>query len=1055
MAIPQIQALRTWVDGQSFSARDYIYERNLAVFKINEVVTRVNSLAPDLANDTALLDSRYYQQYILDADFIADRNRLTALESLTDQAVLQTSNVLFNSVTADTLTSPVTNSTTVNTTTVNVSGDVIVPTHGSVVNTFQDLKDDKIDKIVSQYPKTTLGLGNGASQRIYIQDNLAASHLTIDELRTYIATNFASFGFVLATADANGLPDIPESERFDNKIYLIPNVAPDGLADSYAEYLYIADNWEFIGTTEVNLENYYTQTDLDTLLGIQGDTEQSFHVAITGDDNNPGTEWRPFRTIKHACAAAAALPPSGFTMITINSINIPVPIPQLISIKISSGRYYEQLPIVVPPYVSLVGTDLRSTLVYPAEGLSDDGETPNNESTMFQMSVGTLAMNLSLYDMTGWVAPADLLDPESTVPKGIGFALNPASPILGPSPYILECSSFFTAGIGAYIDGSIHITAQGNPVGNRSMLFATYTNLVDGGVGFWADKGGLAEMVTNFTYFSIYGYLATRGGYLRSLNGSNSWGTWALFATGNLESETPLTATLAGNILEYSDLVTDFVVDETITGATSGATATILNVQTTASTLYIEKIVPDAPQTFAVTVQNVGGSNVYFVNGEQNPILNLAPGAVYTFDQSEATNDNHPLAFRDLSDTTYTDGVVSTGTPGQAGAQTVFTVPSNAPLTLRYYCTVHGNSMGNTINIIDPQAEFINGEVITSATGSAAALGTERGQNGGLLLVRGLAENPEIRQSISIADDTFTYVVASVSGTYVDANSIIILTLSTSKAVGSLAGTAVELRKRYSQIRVTGHDFLNVGAGTLAQVRLNGGTLINPGTPPAVGQQVGEFDTGRVFSVSTDQDGNFKVGKFFGIDQGTGRATLDASAFDLSGLTSLRLGSIGAQLGESINEFSSDPNLTQNSNEKVPTQAAVKLFVENTITNTLTGQTSLTNVTLSNLTVTNDLDVEGTIFVDGEKATDEFTATVTTGWTGTEPAVRTITVTGLLATDNPIIDLDLDGLAYSSWEDIEKAWVLVKKADIAANEITFSASEAPEVNIPIKIKVVR
>ena len=55
---------------------------------------------------------------------------------------------------------------------------------------------------------------------------------------------------------------------------------------------------------------------------------------------------------------------------------------------------------------------------------------------------------------------------------------------------------------------------------------------------------------------------------------------------------------------------------------------------------------------------------------------------------------------------------------------------------------------------------------------------------------------------------------------------------------------------------------------------------------------------------------------------------MDASAFDLSGLTSLRLGSIGAQLGEQINEFSSDGTMSGNSNQAVPTEAAVKTFVE-------------------------------------------------------------------------------------------------------------------------------
>ena len=47
-----------------------------------------------------------------------------------------------------------------------------------------------------------------------------------------------------------------------------------------------------------------------------------------------------------------------------------------------------------------------------------------------------------------------------------------------------------------------------------------------------------------------------------------------------------------------------------------------------------------------------------------------------------------------------------------------------------------------------------------------------------------------------------------------------------------------------------------------------------------------------------------------------------------SGLTSLRLGSIGVQLGESINEFSSDGTLSGNSNTAVPTEQAVKTYVD-------------------------------------------------------------------------------------------------------------------------------
>jgi hypothetical protein len=106
-------------------------------------------------------------------------------------------------------------------------------------------------------------------------------------------------------------------------------------------------------------------------------------------------------------------------------------------------------------------------------------------------------------------------------------------------------------------------------------------------------------------------------------------------------------------------------------------------------------------QTFIITtVPNpAGAGNIYQVDGQNTPILNLVRGGVYTFSQSDASNANHPIAFKDGSGAAYTVGVVTTGTPGQAGAQTVFTVAVNAPDDLRYYCTTHGDGMGNTISV--------------------------------------------------------------------------------------------------------------------------------------------------------------------------------------------------------------------------------------------------------------------------------------------------------------------------------------------------------------------
>lgn len=102
--------------------------------------------------------------------------------------------------------------------------------------------------------------------------------------------------------------------------------------------------------------------------------------------------------------------------------------------------------------------------------------------------------------------------------------------------------------------------------------------------------------------------------------------------------------------------------------------------------------------TFAVTVADNGG-NKFFIDGVSNPTLALVRGQKYVFDVSDATNDGHPLRFKDGSGNSYSTGVTVSGSAGQSGATVTILVASDAPSSLRYYCTVHGNGMGNTISV--------------------------------------------------------------------------------------------------------------------------------------------------------------------------------------------------------------------------------------------------------------------------------------------------------------------------------------------------------------------
>jgi hypothetical protein len=225
-------------------------------------------------------------------------------------------------------------------------------------------------------------------------------------------------------------------------------------------------------------------------------------------------------------------------------------------------------------------------------------------------------------------------------------------------------------------------------------------------------------------------------------------------------------------------------------------------------------------------------------------------------------------------------------------------------------------------------ANFQNGEDITDGTYTLTISGDGvSNQKGYLLVANGFSSAPLPGASIQIAGDSGAYVIQSVSGTYVNSSSVLSIALAQEKTTSSPSGSALTIRYNYSQIRLTGHDFLNIGTGGITTTNYPN----TPTQPPAQGNEVNEDLPGRVYYVSTDQDGNFRVGEYFRVDQATGTATLNANAFNLAGLTSLRLGSIGAQLGETINEFSSDTTLGGNNptNLAVPTEFAVKTYVDN------------------------------------------------------------------------------------------------------------------------------
>ena len=314
----------------------------------------------------------------------------------------------------------------------------------------------------------------------------------------------------------------------------------------------------------------------------------------------------------------------------------------------------------------------------------------------------------------------------------------------------------------------------------------------------------------------------------------------------------------------------------------------------------------------------IGGSKIRSLNSSNA----YGEYAVYSagFDAGETANTGTVrgtmLTYVGVLGASFTDGEQITGGTSNATAY-----------------VVNVQAEPKRIYIVSKSGTFQANETVTggssNATATLAAASVETNQSGRILVTQ-FASSADAGDSLQFAStDGNAYQIQSVSS--VTANSIAyhVLVFSTSRATPVADGVAVNVRKEFSLVRLTGHDFLQVGTGGTDTTNWPNNPTQNPNQAYQV--MTNATDPGRVYYTATDELGNFYVGDQFQVNQATGNVTLDASAFDLSGLESLRLGSVGGLIGASVNEFSTDGTLAQNSNNKVPTQNAVKTYVDTSI----------------------------------------------------------------------------------------------------------------------------
>lgn len=215
-----------------------------------------------------------------------------------------------------------------------------------------------------------------------------------------------------------------------------------------------------------------------------------YYVAKNGDDSNAGNALgEAFLTIKRAVQVATAYLSNNPT--------------QRVCIFVKAGDYTEQNPIVFPPNLTLWGDNLRSVSVRPANPTQD----------IFHLQNADYITGVTFRGHTDGAAAV-------AFPTG-------GTGVITTSPYVQNCSSITTTGIGMRVDGNL---AQGL----KSMVTDSYTQINQGGKGVVVTNQGYAQLVSIFTICCNEGVVCENGATCSITNSNTSFGTYGLVSRGKI-----------------------------------------------------------------------------------------------------------------------------------------------------------------------------------------------------------------------------------------------------------------------------------------------------------------------------------------------------------------------------------------------------------------------------------------------------------------------------------------------------------------------------------------
>jgi hypothetical protein len=399
--------------------------------------------------------------------------------------------------------------------TINLIVDNYIDAANINIDTGSNITTD-LDKLYlnAQSQISALGL---KVDNLYFDNNKIYTYLENTDLeirptkKFFVGTTLDITGNLHATGDITLGGDIIFGDSDDDSVTFAADVDSNLTPD-------ISDTYN-LGAANKRWNNLYVKS-IDNSLTIFADKltvaqninynirfSNAYFVSTIGSNSNEGNHQNAaFKNISYALSRAVA----GDTVF------------------IYPGTYTEIFPLIVPAGVSVVGFDIRATIVRPTETTNDkDAFLLNGETTISDITVKDFYYNV-------------------TNNTGYAFRFADNFTVTSRSPYVQNVSvitspSAIPAGRGALVDGSV---ANANSK-EASCLFHSVTFITPNSDALTITNGVRVEWLNSFTYFANRGIYATNGSLgfaglgetfgaeIRSIGSANVYGNYGTVADGD------------------------------------------------------------------------------------------------------------------------------------------------------------------------------------------------------------------------------------------------------------------------------------------------------------------------------------------------------------------------------------------------------------------------------------------------------------------------------------------------------------------------------------------